>query len=378
MDRERTGEADRGRAAPVGREGAAGRGTGEAEPEEAREAEESGVRERLSAWYRRARSPSSPAAEEVPPEILEDLYEYPRKRKGLAYGLWLVFGLFGAHRIYLDRIWTGVTMLLTGGGLGFWWLVDGFLVGGMVDDHNALQRSRERLGLPPVSLDFMPDADVDALEERPAWDRSGGRSSLADALAFPGDALVVLFAGFALGAVSGSTGNVEGFAAVAALLVVLNFGSRLAPLHELPLVGDLLRWSYRVRLFYHYNRPGGFFSRLTRPVTGFLAAPFRKKYRNESKLYLTLGGAFVVLFLFEDVATEVVGPMVARADFGGLTGGWWLEDVLLTLLSIAAFAAPIGATLNLYLLTRRPHLTVWTLSGLTAAAVLAGFLAVAL
>lgn len=336
-----------------------------------------GWAERLSAWYRRARRPASPAAEGIPPEILDDLYEYPRKRKALAYGLWLVFGLFGAHRIYLDRIWTGAAMLLTGGGLGLWWLLDAFLVGGMVDDHNALQRSRERLGLPPVALDFMPAADVDALEERPSWDRSGHRSSVADALAFPADALVVLLAGSALGAVSGSTGNVEGVAAVVALLVVLNFGPRLAPLHELPLVGDLLRWSYRLRLFYHYNRPGGFLSRLLRPAVGFLYAPFRRNHRNEAKLYLTLGGAFVVLFLFEDVATEVVGPMLTRGDLGGLTGSWWLEDVLLTLVSIAAFAAPIGATLNLYLLTRRPRLTVWTLSGLTVSGVLMGLLAAA-
>lgn len=314
-------------------------------------------------------------AEAVPDELLNDLFEYPRKRKAIAYGLWLVLGLFGAHRIYLDRVWTGVAMLLTAGGAGVWWLMDAFLLPDMVSRYNVNQRSREKLGLPPVSLEFMPSTDVSSLVERPGWDEGRRRGTVPMLLRLAGDAAVLLLAGGALGAASRSTGNIEAAVAIGALLVALNLGPALVPYHETLGVGELLRWSYRLRLFYHHHGPGSVLSRLLRPIVGFLFAPFRKMNRGEVKLYLRLGGVFVALFLLEDLTTEVVVPLVARSDLGGLTGGWWLEDVVLTLLLITAFAAPIGATLNARLLARRPHLEVWTLSGLAALAIALGFLA---
>lgn len=39
--------------------------------------------------------------------------------------LCLFLGIFGAHRIYVGKIWTGLLMLLSiGGGLGIWTLID--------------------------------------------------------------------------------------------------------------------------------------------------------------------------------------------------------------------------------------------------------------
>jgi TM2 domain-containing membrane protein YozV len=35
--------------------------------------------------------------------------------------------MFGAHRIYLGKIGSGIAMLLTLGGLGIWWLIDFFI-----------------------------------------------------------------------------------------------------------------------------------------------------------------------------------------------------------------------------------------------------------
>lgn len=323
---------------------------------------------------RRAFTASSPLGEAVPEELLEDLFDYPRKRTAVAYALWLPFGLFGAHRIYLDRVWSGVAMLLTGGGLGLWWLVDGFLVRDMASRYNVNQRSREKLGLPPVSLDFMPSTDVSKLAARPDWEDARRRPGPRFLLRLAGDAAVLALAGAALGAASRATGNVEAVVAIGALLVAVNLGPALVAYHDAPLVGELLRWSYRLRLFYHHHGPGSVVSRLLRPIVGFAFAPFRKANRGEVKLYLRLGGVFVVLFLLEDLGTEVVAPLVARADTTGLTGTWWVEDVVLTLLLITAFAAPIGATLNARLLARRPHLEVWSLSGLTAIAIAVGFL----
>lgn len=46
-------------------------------------------------------------------------------------------GLFGAHRFYVGKTRSGIAQLLTLGGLGFWALVDSFLIlfGVFTDEH---------------------------------------------------------------------------------------------------------------------------------------------------------------------------------------------------------------------------------------------------
>ena len=56
-----------------------------------------------------------------------------RKKSTIAtWILWWCLGIFGGHRFYLGRIGTGIGMLLTLGGLGVWWIVDAFLISGML------------------------------------------------------------------------------------------------------------------------------------------------------------------------------------------------------------------------------------------------------
>jgi len=315
-------------------------------------------------------------SESIPEAVLADLYDYPRKRTGVAYALWLLVGLFGVHRFYLNRTWTGLLMLLTGGGALVWWFVDAFLIRSMIRTHNGLQDARKARGLPPVALDFLPLSDGSELTRLPAWYIPESSRSPKRIGRIAADVVVLLFAGASLGFLTRATGNIEAVVAVGALLLLLNFGRQLAPLHDVPLVGQLVRWSYRLRLFYHHVGPGSAWSRLIRPMVGFMFAPFRKKSRAEVGLYLRLGGAFAVLFLLEDVATEVVAPIVARSDLIGLTGVWIFRDLALTLLFIYAFTTPIGATLMLYLLTRTSHLALGSLSLLTILAIAAGFLSV--
>lgn len=70
----------------------------------------------------------------------------------ISYILWFFLGGFGAHRFYLGRIGTGVAMLaitviswiltlIVIGAFGFivigiWWIVDAFLIPGMVRSRN--------------------------------------------------------------------------------------------------------------------------------------------------------------------------------------------------------------------------------------------------
>ena len=81
------------------------------------------------------------------------MYDAQKKSALIAYLLWWFLGTLGVHRFYLGRVGSGVAMLLltvVSGVLtviligfvglavvGLWWLVDAFLIPGMVKGHNV-------------------------------------------------------------------------------------------------------------------------------------------------------------------------------------------------------------------------------------------------
>jgi len=299
-----------------------------------------------------------------------ELFRYPRKKDWIAYPLWLFGGLLGLHRFYLRRTGTAVLMFLTVGVGGLWWLVDLFRIGGLLREHNQEQARRERAGEPPVALAFL-DAVPGRLDSIPEWaGRRTGASSVV------GDVLVLLVAGLSLGAVAGATGSYRSIAALCLLAGVLVAGGRVERLEELPIVADVLAWSWRLRLFYHRVGPGSALSRLLRPVSAFLVDPFRSRRRAEAELYLQLGGLAAILFGGVDLVTGVAAPLVAGAGVGGAIGAW-AESGILTLVNVYAFAVPIGATLARPVLARRPRGELWGLASWAGSMVLIGLFAVA-
>ncbi len=58
------------------------------------------------------------------------------KSKGVAYLLWFFLGGFSLHRFYLGKIGTGILYLLTGQLFGIGWIIDLFILGGMVERYN--------------------------------------------------------------------------------------------------------------------------------------------------------------------------------------------------------------------------------------------------
>ncbi len=66
----------------------------------------------------------------------EFVYEYRRKLKSLplAYLCWLAGG---SHYLYLRRGWMQVFFWMTLGGMGLWWIIDGFRLPRLVHDYNA-------------------------------------------------------------------------------------------------------------------------------------------------------------------------------------------------------------------------------------------------
>lgn len=291
--------------------------------------------------------------------MLGDLYAYRRKRRVLAWGFWLILGWMGAHRFYLEKPGTGLLMMLTGGGALIWWVADAFLIHRMVARHNAEQARREREGQPPLELSFMPPRRIDVLAEPPAWTREWEERGRAwRAMRFAGDLIVLMVAGSVLGAVAGMEGGTEAVFAVTALIIVTLLGGRAHWLNDVPLARALVRWSHRLRLFYYFNRPGSPPVLLLRGVLAVVMAPFRARDRAETRLYLELGAVFTLLFMVADVVEDVAVPF-ATTGLAALApmrlGEIWAQEVFLTFFFTYAFAAPVGAVLVLYLLTRPTH-----------------------
>jgi hypothetical protein len=90
--------------------------------------------------------------------------------------------------------------------------------------------------------------------------------------------------------------------------------------------------------------------------------------RAEAWLYLQMGFWFTIIFTGLDVLQAVsvgtAGINIHPMDF--------LVDIAITLVSIYAFAAPIGAILTTHVLLERRDLVVWVLTGVTLLAVLFG------
>lgn len=293
-------------------------------------------------------------------EVLDDLYTYRRKNTGKAWLLWGTLGWVGAHRFYLERPGTGALMVLSLGGGFIWWVLDAWRIPRMVREYNELQGKREQLGLPPLELSFMPVRDADVLHEPPAWlVRWRLRSRFSRAMRFLGDLLVLLIAGLVLGGLADREGGTEAALAVIVLIGLVMLGGHASRLADLPVGGALLRWSHRLRLYYYFNQPGSPPALMVRGITGFFLAPFRVRDRAEVRIYLELGAAFTAVFMVLDLFQDVLIPLFTTDGLGALSpirlALMWLGEVLTTFLVTYAFAAPVGAVLTLYLLTRPTH-----------------------
>jgi len=303
---------------------------------------------------------STPRSPDFSRRVLQDVYRYRMKDPTVAWALWLLTGIFGGHRFYFGKVGTGLLMLATGGGSGLWWIVDAFSIKRMVREFNDRQLERKKVGLPPQEMDFMPALPTDAeLEGPPSW------APLREGLwRLAGDALVLLIAGTALGAISRARGDYEAMTAVLTLIAITLLGARWDP--NLPLLGELDRWSHRLRLYYRFNDPGGPLSLMFRPLIGPLTAWFRKKARAEVRLYLQLGAVFTIGFTLIDIVQAWGDDGIEASALAG--------DLFVTFFSVYAFATPIGAVLTTHLMLEREDRIVWALSGWTVIWMAVGWL----
>ena len=294
--------------------------------------------------------------------VLDKLYSYPSKRRAVAYPLWVLTGLFGGHRFYLDRTGTGLLMFFTGGGAGLWWLIDVFFIPRMVRTFNEDQALRKAAGLAPRQLSFMP-AKGETLPPRPFW--AAKRSKRTRLIA---DSIVMMLAGGSLGAFASGTGNYEPIIAVLALIAITLLGTRWDALAHLPILRGFDRWAHRLRLFYYVNDPGGAVSLALRQVLAIFAF-VRKRGRAEARLYLQLGVWFTIIFTGLDLI-QAFG--IGSSD--GFNPGSLVMDMFQTFFAVYAFAAPIGAILNKHMLLRRSDRVIWVLAAIALVFIALGLL----
>ncbi|HKK91817.1 MAG TPA: TM2 domain-containing protein [Longimicrobiales bacterium] len=309
------------------------------------------------------------------PDVLDDLYSYPRKSPAVAWLLWVFLGWAGGHRFYLGREFTGVLMLLTGGGSLIWWGIDGFLLRGMIRGYNEDQALREREGLPPRALDAMPALHDQVLTSTPGWvERWRSRGPVRRGLGTAGDILVLLLASQVLGALvaSGSPGGIESALAVLLLAGFTALGSGPDWLDDVPGAAAIHRWSHQLRLYYRHNPPGSPLALLLRPLVGAVIAPFSRKARAEVRLYVELGAGFTAFFLLLDVVPGLVWPALApglEVDLEGFVGEW-IGEVFGTFFLVYAFSTAVGAVLVRHLLLRDSHRVPRILAALTMTSIL--------
>lgn len=76
--------------------------------------------------------------------LIEQRVTNASKSAGAAYLLWLLLFFVAGHRFYLGRPGTAILQILSFFVLigVVWWLIDGFLIPGMIQRHNAVVRQR--------------------------------------------------------------------------------------------------------------------------------------------------------------------------------------------------------------------------------------------
>ncbi len=61
-------------------------------------------------------------------EEASEMEQAPAQMDVTVFLLWFLFGGLGVHRFYMGDIGIGILQLLTFGGLGIWWLIDGIRI----------------------------------------------------------------------------------------------------------------------------------------------------------------------------------------------------------------------------------------------------------
>ncbi|MEM6335924.1 MAG: TM2 domain-containing protein [Bacteroidota bacterium] len=302
--------------------------------------------------------------------MVDELQSYGYRTHRTARWLWLLTGLFGGHRYYLERTGTAIVQSLTLGGLIVWWIVDGFKLREMVDAFNAEQAKREAADAPAVGMECIPHADVD-LAGYPPW-YVPPKNRTTKTLGLMGDALALLIFTPAIGGVASSQGLTAPLIAAVVVVTVTLAATRLARFFHVPLIHEVVHWEYKLRLFYWFNKPQHTLLMLIRPVIAVFYAPFNRLARFEVKLYAEVAAVFAVTTVVWKFFDGTYWAMLTAFDLSALFESW-LEVTILNFFFVYAFVSPIGAILTKHVLIKRSLLARAIMVGIVALFLWLGF-----
>lgn len=257
-------------------------------------------------------APSSPHVRDaVPPR---------QKSLAVAYVLWMTLGIFGAHRFYLGRWFTGLIYGISLGCYFCGWALDLLLLPWLVRQTNErLRREDQAYGaalregptapvaqreeaLPGAALEVRPLADEEVIATGPPeWARE--RSTLRPAeytLQLAYFALAPCF--FTVMALMLELWQLLAIM-VAALVVVGLIGGvdallrRHPTLRKVPGLDKVLGPLQRTTEFYRQNKPGHFIYYLLYPISGPLTALSSLPARRELKTFARITGGLTLVVL---------------------------------------------------------------------------------
>ena len=294
-------------------------------------------------------------------EVVADLYRYHPKRYGVVMAIALVAGVAGAHRFYLGKTASGVGMLLSGGGGLVWWIVDLMRLRALVQQYNDEEARREASGQPPQGMGFLPPKEQLDISHPPAW--AAKRSSRSRLIA---SGILLGVIGLTLGTISGATGVLEPTVILVMFILITITAARLPAMAHVPVLRGVIRWSHRLRLYYHTTDPESVWLLIFRPAVGVFYALWTRRARAEVRLYLQMGVVFATGFAIFDLAEALERDSI-WAGIGLLIG-----EFAQTLAYTYLFVAPAGALLTTQLLLSRRDTVVWALSAIALGAVYLG------
>lgn len=283
-------------------------------------------------------------------QVIDDLYRYKHKYLVVARILVIFFGIFGAHRFYMNRPLTATLMLLSAGGVFVWWFYDVMRIKNIVNERNRAEKERLATGEPPATLGFLPIKQSLKLDEPPAWvSKRSSRSRVYGTL------FLLCLVGFVLGTVSGASGTLEPSIILFIFIVASLTAARWGYASRIPVVAGLTRWVHRLRLYYYSVDPGNIWLLGLRPLYGVFIAPFFKKSRAEVGLYLELSVFFSLAFFISDLL-EIL-------QYDSLWAGISLAiaELIQTIIYTLLFVAPVGALLTTQILLSRKDWVIWVL-----------------
>ncbi|WP_128895821.1 TM2 domain-containing protein [Longirhabdus pacifica] len=96
-------------------------------------------------------------------QMLSGEFEKRKKSTGTTWILWLFLGGIGGHRYYLGNIPQAIIMTLTLGFLGFWTLIDAFMISGAIRKANEKIESEIIQNIQVMNSAKQNDANVPAM-----------------------------------------------------------------------------------------------------------------------------------------------------------------------------------------------------------------------